>query len=133
MGCTVTERVGPLVFVRHNSTQRSRAVFQGTVVDTIPINLWRVYWHDVQRTANHKPKELKFISKRKPTCSDEQVKILSTSEPYIGDKLDFTSYFDSNLPYDDVTGHATNTSCSIAFLPLLVLQFHPWPHQLSIL
>ena len=96
LGCTVTGRVGPLVYARPDAKNRTRTVFEGTVVETVPNNLWKVYWHDMQLTATHKPKELKFVSARKPNCSDEQLKVLSKSAIFVGDKVDLNKYVEAN-------------------------------------
>ena len=90
LGCTVTGRVGPLVYARPDAKNRSRIVFEGTVVETVPNNLWKVYWHDMQLTATDKPKELKFVAARKSNCSDEQLKVLCKNVIYVGDKEDIS-------------------------------------------
>ena len=102
LGCTVSGRVGPLVYAHPNAKKRTRTLYYGTVVETIPNNLWRVFWHDLQLTSNHRPKELGFISARKDNCSDEELKVLSNSVQFIGDKVDLTSYVDAKLPQDNV-------------------------------
>ena len=107
LGCTVSGRVGPLVYARPDAKKRTRTLYYGTVVETIPNNLWKFFWHDLQLTANHKPKELGFIFPRKANYSDEELKVLSNSVQFIGDKVDLTTYVDSKLPQDNVIPRPT--------------------------
>ena len=102
LGCIVSGRVGPLVCPHPDAKKRSRTLYYGTVVNTIPNNLWRVFLHDLQLTSDHKPKELGFISPRKANCSDEELKVLSKSLQFMADKEDLTNYVDSKLPHDDM-------------------------------
>ena len=81
----------------------------GTVVEIIPYNLWKVFWHDLQLTANRKPKELGFVSPRKANYFDQELKVLSNSVQFMGDKVDLTNYVDSKSPQDEVIPRKKST------------------------
>ena len=67
LGCTVSGRVGPLVYAHPDAKKRTRTLYYSTVVETIPNTMWTVFWHDLQLTAITSQKSWDSSLQGKPT------------------------------------------------------------------
>jgi hypothetical protein len=106
VGCRVQARIGPFVrderiLSSHSpgvdveepsnkkarAVRRSRTVFHGTVVSSVPAQQWRVYWDEIGKTSDHTHGNLKVLSTS--TVEDSDPALLSSWKAnesiYIGD------------------------------------------------
>ncbi len=91
LGSTVKAKVG---FVVQNETtgKKKRSFFTATVIQTLPNETWRVFWHDIQKSGDHKRTVLQHV-KKVPICtSKERLLLFSHKKYYIGDHKALMNY-----------------------------------------
>ena len=60
VGCKVSGLIGPKLPLTGTQKRRTRQRFFGTVVKSCPNQKWTVYWHEIDRCADHSFNSLKY-------------------------------------------------------------------------
>ena len=92
IGCTVRSNVGPLTYTSVTSKKRSRNSSTGTVLESVSHETFRVYWADFDRTADHKPAQLRFVAARNPNLKESDLFTIGRRTTHIGDHKSLLSY-----------------------------------------
>ena len=114
VGCRVVGKVGPFIFDERTSSvsttvepsakrvraaRRSRHVFHGTVVSSVPDKHWRVHWDELGKTSDHTHGNLRVLSTA--TVADADPELLRSWKEdlsiYVENHQAMLSYTNSNV------------------------------------
>ena len=86
VGCKVSGLIGPKLSLTGTQKRRTRQRFFGTVVKSCPNQKWTVYWHEIDRCADHSFNSLKYETNSGMNLSGVNIdSILSTKHLGAGD------------------------------------------------